>query len=1569
MPEAKKWRSGSRERQGLSWEHPEAGSPLDSRGADSTGQHNENSYREVTFVAQGAHSTRFHGDLQPAQNDGALEGIEAVSCQVLPDSEANPSARPGSEQSSLCFQGTSTSGKLKVLLCDQALWLQFSRQQNEMILTKQGRAMFPSLAYQVQGMDPSALYHIFVEVEPIDKYHWRYEQGQWLPYEEDKEEEEDTLPGNHFYQHPDSPRTGAHWMHREISFKNLKLTNKKTAGKNGSQAPILLKSCHKYQPRLHIEEVRDGKQHMPVSSSLSHTFTFPGTEFIAVTDYQNSEITLLKIQNNPFASAYREGGSRPGKSFKKVPAAGKRRVSKSSRPALLVSNYSKANCSMRPGSEQSSLCFQGISTSGKLKVLLCNHTLWLQFSRQQNEMMLTKQGRAMFPTLAYQIQGMDPSALYHIFVEVEPIDKYHWRYEQGQWLPYEGDKKEEEDTLPGNHFYQHPDSPRTGAHWMHREISFKNLKLTNKKTAGKNGSQAPILLKSHHKYQPRLHIEEVRDGKQHMPVSSSLSHTFTFPETEFIAVTAYQNSEIARLKSQNNPFSPAYRGGGSLLPPSGEGSGSTSSPPTLVVSNYAIQVQEGPGQDEDCDLCHSSQPPLGHPHDSRDTSSITSMALPLSMEVQNPDLVLCSSPKAVSCHPSLDTPTTQGKWTPSLSTCTSNGNSVECFLSEIPKLQPSSPETWEVERPQEQVCSSRSRSPSDFSDQCPKTYKKRCLSAVDSAKDSLASAPNTWGQVYQCLLGGESSGNTSQEAVCEGSCYPMGLQEETSQTKEKVIPTPWYSFQKTKAPLHHPFDSTDSGSQILSIDLHARNPSLLQYIGFSESKKPENGLSYGQGNSLHQPKPWSLLDTKDAESTYTCSGEYSDGRVPKVSRMVRPPASPRSLQPVQNDRALEGIQAVSCQILPDSEANPSARPGSEQSSLCFQGTSTSGKLKVLLCDQALWLQFSRQQNEMILTKQGRAMFPSLAYQVQGMDPSALYHIFVEVEPIDKYHWRYEQGQWLPYEEDKEEEEDTLPGNHFYQHPDSPRTGAHWMHREISFKNLKLTNKKTAGKNGSQAPILLKSCHKYQPRLHIEEVRDGKQHMPVSSSLSHTFTFPGTEFIAVTDYQNSEITLLKIQNNPFASAYREGGSRPGKSFKKVPAAGKRRVSKSSRPALLVSNYSKANCSMRPGSEQSSLCFQGISTSGKLKVLLCNHTLWLQFSRQQNEMMLTKQGRAMFPTLAYQIQGMDPSALYHIFVEVEPIDKYHWRYEQGQWLPYEGDKKEEEDTLPGNHFYQHRDSPRTGAHWMHREISFKNLKLTNKKTAGKNGSQAPILLKSHHKYQPRLHIEEVRDGKQHMPVSSSLSHTFTFPETEFIAVTAYQNSEIARLKSQNNPFSPAYRGGGSLLPPSGEGSGSTSSPPTLVVSNYAIQVQEGPGQDKDCDLFHGSQPPLGHPYDSRDTSSITSMALPLSMEVQNPDLVLCSSPKAVSCHPSLDTPTTQGKWTPSLSICTSKGNSVECFLSELPKPQPSSPETWEEERPQEQVCSSRSRSPSDFSDQCPKTYKKRCLSAVDSAKDSS
>lgn len=62
-----------------------------------------------------------------------------------------------------------------------------------------------------------------------------------------------------------------------------------------------------------------------------------------------------------------------------------------------------------------------------------------------------------------------------------------------------------------------------------------------------------------HKYQPRISIETVDSNPQIVAV-------FEPPETQFIAVTAYANEKIRKLKIDNNPFAKGFRTGARKRP-------------------------------------------------------------------------------------------------------------------------------------------------------------------------------------------------------------------------------------------------------------------------------------------------------------------------------------------------------------------------------------------------------------------------------------------------------------------------------------------------------------------------------------------------------------------------------------------------------------------------------------------------------------------------------------------------------------------------------------------------------------------------------------------------------------------------------------------------------------------------------------------------------------------------------------------------------------------------------------------------------------------------------------------
>ncbi|XP_049641150.1 T-box transcription factor T-like isoform X2 [Suncus etruscus] len=195
--------------------------------------------------------------------------------------------RVGSEK------GDPTERELRVGLEDGELWLRFKELTNEMIVTKNGRRMFPVLKVTVSGLDPNAMYSFLLDFVAADSHRWKYVNGEWVPGGKPEPQAPSCV-----YIHPDSPNFGAHWMKAPVSFSKVKLTNKLNGG-----GQIMLNSLHKYEPRIHI--VRVGGPQRMISSHC-----FPETQFIAVTAYQNEEITALKIKYNPFAKAFLDAKER-----------------------------------------------------------------------------------------------------------------------------------------------------------------------------------------------------------------------------------------------------------------------------------------------------------------------------------------------------------------------------------------------------------------------------------------------------------------------------------------------------------------------------------------------------------------------------------------------------------------------------------------------------------------------------------------------------------------------------------------------------------------------------------------------------------------------------------------------------------------------------------------------------------------------------------------------------------------------------------------------------------------------------------------------------------------------------------------------------------------------------------------------------------------------------------------------------------------------------------------------------------------------------------------------------------
>ncbi|KAK3588851.1 hypothetical protein CHS0354_035993 [Potamilus streckersoni] len=185
------------------------------------------------------------------------------------------------------------------------------------------------------------------------------------------------------------------------------------------------------------------------------------------------------------------------------------------------------------------------------KVELDGKELWEKFHEIGTEMVITKSGRRMFPPFKVRVSGLDKRAKYILLMDIVAVDDCRYKFHNSRWMV--AGKADPE--MP-KRMYIHPDSPSTGEQWMQKVATFHKLKLSNN-MSDKHGF---TILNSMHKYQPRFHLVRANDI---LKLPYSPFRTYIFKETDFIAVTAYQNEKITQLKIDHNPFAKGFRDTGS----------------------------------------------------------------------------------------------------------------------------------------------------------------------------------------------------------------------------------------------------------------------------------------------------------------------------------------------------------------------------------------------------------------------------------------------------------------------------------------------------------------------------------------------------------------------------------------------------------------------------------------------------------------------------------------------------------------------------------------------------------------------------------------------------------------------------------------------------------------------------------------------------------------------------------------------------------------------------------------------------------------------------------------------
>eukprot|EP01135_Chromosphaera_perkinsii_P008447 Nk52_evm15s1360 gene=Nk52_evmTU15s1360 len=468
--------------------------------------------------------------------------------------------------------------RVSVELLDTELWRAFDQHRTEMILTSSGRCVFPNLKIRVSGLEPFSVYSIAVDFPAVSNIRWKYnsEREKWSENGIINGSDFGNENGNIFFN-SEGMKTGSYWCNCDsISFADVKLSNKPHSEQSNGHSPIIfLKSFQLYQARFHIFKV-DQNSH---SQNLIKKVIFPETKFIAVTTYQNRKIKDLKKASNPFARAFKVEQSNIEKeidqgtigqlsvssaigvkepenfdflksadeeSAKQLLECMTRRTSAPANDGVVMlpslrfgddrdgANYFLGACRRQT---------EVTPENAEINIELLDVDLWTHFKNHTTEMIITNKGRCVFPFFRVRVTGLDPTQVYAIAVEFVPEGNTRWKFdsEAKKWLS-SGDI-----CKPCiSNIYYHPSGAETGAAWEKGEVSFSKMKLTNK-SSNKDGS---IALNSFQKYYLMCHVLSITSNSERPKIIKSVG----FKETEFIAVTCYQNMEMKRLKKSLNPF-------------------------------------------------------------------------------------------------------------------------------------------------------------------------------------------------------------------------------------------------------------------------------------------------------------------------------------------------------------------------------------------------------------------------------------------------------------------------------------------------------------------------------------------------------------------------------------------------------------------------------------------------------------------------------------------------------------------------------------------------------------------------------------------------------------------------------------------------------------------------------------------------------------------------------------------------------------------------------------------------------------------------------------------------------
>lgn len=289
------------------------------------------------------------------------------------------------------------------------------------------------------------------------------------------------------------------------------------------------------------------------------------------------------------------------------------------------------------------------------------------------------------------------------------------------------------------------------------------------------------------------------------------------------------------------------------------------------------------------------------------------------------------------------------------------------------------------------------------------------------------------------------------------------------------------------------------------------------------SKRKQKGMVFQQEGAT-TPAAAPAADHPPARFVVPKPGKASEGGMEQSTRVTNEEADmmgkPNMYPSKEPIRTADGLPAV--------KRPASSNPPSDT----LSPDSVCRGVKVTLDNNGMWNEFFRCKTEMILTKQGSRMFPYCRFRISGLQPSRKYSLFMDVQPLDSSRYKWTGKSWQVAGK-AESHVKSQP----FAHPESPSTGQHWMQSPVSFYKLKLTNSISE----QEGNTVLHPMHRYLPRLHLVQTDKAAKDVKLTGPSVVTFTFHQTEFMAVTAYQNSRLSQLKVDYNPFAKGLKEEGA--------------------------------------------------------------------------------------------------------------------------------------------------------------------------------------------------------------------------------------------------------------------------------------------------------------------------------------------------------------------------------------------------------------------------------------------